>query len=339
MKKVLLVCLFLTSCGGNVIVYPPVPASKSEPGGSSYIFTSMTDQSCHGVIRNYGNNPSIKQNLYQIYASGQRRLSIQQTWLHELQVCSGDPTAIGFNFSSDLTNVDQQYIDNFKQYITDAKAIGFQEFDVILGPLWNNNAQDAWPTFEWGSNNPNGIDYYAENIATIKLFRNLLVSLGVPYRIILQDEPFHESIDEAVEEQYVAHIWQDYVSAFGLSDTCGVTIASGTTGDPTHEAIQLNTFLSIVDSAHLGRPNFYCFNEFSDDSGKSYTRFHQALSAKGVSPSVPVIVTSTYYNDARNASLLRQASNSTGRQILYLMQWVMNDPSMTAFNNYKAQGF
>jgi hypothetical protein len=339
MRSLILAGLLLTASCVPVFNAPgiPRPSSVSLPGGSTYLVYS--GDSCSGVIRNYDTETAlIQDNLKAMYAGGQRRLSIMGTYLHEPQIgaqvgCTS-PGAAGVNLSSDLSNVDQQYYDNLARYVKDASAIGFQEFVFIAGPQWNNRF-DSWGTLSFGlGDNPDGINYYAENLGVLQAVHQILAAAGVKFKIVLNDEAFHIPVYDPAE--YVARLWKDYVSEFGLADTCGVTIADALVpGDTTHEANQLKEFLTVVDAAGLGRPNFYCLNA----GYAGFLRLHVALLSHGITALVPIVITSTALNDRTNAANLRAETVSSGRQILFLDQWFYNDPTVRQFDNYHAYGF
>ncbi len=335
MKALIFIVTLATACVPLTGPGIPKPNSVSLPGGSTYLMYSSDP--CSGVIRNYDTKGDfIRANLRAMLANGQRRLSIMLTYLHEPQTdgitgCVA-PGAAGTNMSSDLWNIDTGYYTNLAAYIKDASAMGFEEFVVIFGPQWNNGF-DAWGSLEYGMGaNPDGINYYAENFSVIRAVRQILVNSGVRYRLVLQDEVFHIAVYDP--GPYVAKLWADYVAEFGLADTCGVTMANNlVAGDVTHEATQLREFLAAIDP--VGRPNFYCMNTNAD----GFLRMHRAMVASGIPATVPIIVTSTALNDRQNAAELRAATVSTGRQILFLMQWFYNDPTVQKFNNYKDYGF
>ena len=64
---------------------------------------------------------------------------------------------------------------------------------------------------------------------------------------------------------------------------------------------------------------------------------------------MPWIIGEAYYNDAAEASSLRQEADSTGQKVLYLTQWpltsdescsnAVNVAAPVEFSNYQAQDF
>jgi hypothetical protein len=85
-----------------------------------------------------------------------------------------------------------------------------------------------------------------------------------------------------------------------------------------------------------------------NDAGISFQSAFTALNGQGYQ-GVPWIIGEAFYNDANEASALRQAVNSTVQKVLYLTQWPETadqscDPNVNVappvtFSNYQAQGF
>jgi hypothetical protein len=129
---------------------------------------------------------------------------------------------------------------------------------------------------------------------------------------------------------------------FGSSDTIGFSIIA----DATHLS-QVSVVYGPSAFGNHGAPQVFSIHIYNGTENSFQTAF-TSLNAQGYQ-GIPWIIGEAFYNDALEASALRQAANSTGQKVLYLTQWPETadqscDPNVNVappldFSNYQAQGF
>jgi hypothetical protein len=338
-----LIGLFLLSVG--------TAQAQSDRGGGYY--SRYAADSCAGVIKNYDDPTAksiIQSDLQNMYNQGQRKVTVQVYHVRGAGNC-GVPGLNGWPMDSDLNNFDWQYIANLETYLIDAKAIGFNQVQLIMSPA-EVNWPRSWPNFEWGVNNL----YYYENWFTLYFVRQAAVNADMPFIIILADEPFVPYTYSQAMTAYVHDIWQLYLQTFGAAqgrNEAGFTIGGINTGNQTTTpASQVNQLIAEIDHVGLGRPTYWPLTMFKFDANpqertnanwSGFIEVHNTLAARGAFD--PIVVASTFYNDWSSAYGLRAASGYTGRPISFLMQWPLSAPPMVwyeavpDFYNYIDFGF
>jgi hypothetical protein len=136
-------------------------------------------------------------------------------------------------------------------------------------------------------------------------------------------------------------LWNDYVAAFGSSDTLGFSIIA----DAAH-ANSVSAVYAASTYGNHGAPPLFDVHIY-DETGVSFATAFTALKAQGYAGTI-WIIGEAYYNDAAEAASLRQQVTSTGQSVLYLTKWPLTSTSTCAdvniappadFANYQAQDF
>ena len=137
-------------------------------------------------------------------------------------------------------------------------------------------------------------------------------------------------------------LWNDYVSAFGSSDTIGFSIIA----DTVHLS-KVSAVYGPSPYGNHGSPLLFDVHIY-DETGSSFETAFNSLSAQGYQD-VGWVIGEAYYNDELEATSLPQAVNDTGPKVFYLTQWPKTsnlscDPKVNVappvgFSNYQAQSF
>ena len=324
----------LTGCGGGGSSTsspssppspPPLPAGL---GGSNYL-TYHLDPPCYrepyGVVYNYDTaTATIDTQLQEMYHNGQRRLRIP--------IFHGRGINSGSVMDSTGGNLAPRFRTNLANLLAAIKAAGFVEVEVSFNPQGGNDPT-KWTTFS--------ADYYQENLSLIQNLHPVIAGAGIPYHIDLSNEGIPPPGFTAFL-QYSQQLWNDYVSMFGSSDTIGFSIIA----DAAHVS-QVNVVYGASPYGNHGSPQLFDVHIYND-AGNSFESAFNALNAQGYQ-GVPWVIGEAFYNDAMEASALRQAANRTGQKVLYLMEWPETadqscDPNVNVappldFSNYQAQNF
>ncbi len=277
------------------------------------------------MVYNYDTaTATIDTQLQEMYDNGQRRLRIP--------IFHGRGIDSGTAMDSTGGNLSPRFQANLANLLAAVKATGFVELEVSFNPQGANDPTQ-WTTFS--------SDYYQENWSLIQNLHAIIAGAGIPYHIDLLNEGIPPP-DYAAFLQYSQELWNDYVSMFGSSDTIGFSIVA----DAAHLG-QVSLVYGPTSYGNHGSPQLFDVHIY-DQTGTSFESAFQALNAQGYQ-GVPWVIGEAYYDDATEASTLRQAANSTSQTVLYLTQWPETadqncDPNVNVappldFSNYQAQGF
>ena len=334
-------CLFATAlalsfcwigCGGGGSSTPPVPPTPPQApaglGGSDYGWYYLApgcNREPYGVVYNYNTaTATINTQLQQMYNSGQRRLRIPIYHARGLDSGTIMDSAGG--------NLSPQFQTNLANLLAAIKAAGFVEIEVSFHPQSNNNPT-VWTTFS--------DDYFQENWSLIQNLHPIIAGAGISYHIDLMNEGI-PPLGWAVLLQYDQMLWNDYVAEFGSDDTLGFSIIA----DSAHVG-QVSAVYGPSPFGNQGSPQLFDVHIY-DETGNSFATAFNALTSQGYQ-GVPWIIGEAFYNDAAEASSLRQEADSTGQKVLYLTQWPLTSDESCSnavnvappvnFSNYQAQGF
>lgn len=291
----------------------PTPSTQVAPsvgevaGGSNYAWFHVdcpsqpcpqTGKNCrelYGVVANYDSHAAlIRSQLEAMYAAGQRRLRIPIYHMH------GQDT--GTVMDSQGGTLSEQYRQNLRDLLRDIREIGYEAVIVGFFPIGPYNTPFDWTSWQE--------EAYQENWGVIVALRPIVADAGIPYLLDLMNEGAPQPTQVQLRT-YVERLWRDYAEAFGTEDTVGFSII----GD---SPARYQTLVSILDDAGYGRPAVYDLH-FYEDISTNFQRMDAAMVAQD--DHRPWIIGETFYNDASAAQALAEAQTSTGRQILYVLQW------------------
>lgn len=302
----------------------PTPAVA---GGSDYGWYQL-DPPCtrepYGVVYNYDTATStINSQLQQMYANGQRRLRIP--------VYHGRGIHSGTIMDSTGGNLDPRFRTNLANLLAAIKAAGFLEVEVSFNPQGSNDPT-KWTEFS--------ADYYQENWLLIQNLRPVIAGARIPYYIDLSNEGIPGPEATALL-RYSQQLWNDYVSSYGSRDTIGFSIIA--------DAARVSQVSAVYEASAYGNhgsPQRFDLHIYDQPSASFMTAF-KGLASQGYG-GVPWVIGETYYNDEGEAESIRQAMSSTGKAILYLMQWPLTSarscPEVDVappvlFSHYQARNF
>ena len=150
---------------------------------------------------------------------------------------------------------------------------------------------------------------------------------GIPYRIDLCNEAVPQAPVPGSNQQalldYTQKLWNAYIHDFGRNDTCGFsTIGVG-------ERIAFIPQVYGSNPPYLFDFHFYRSSAVFDE-GAMFTAAHKQMNELGYT-NQGWTIGEVYYNDPTAARKLRQAIDSTGRTVFYLLQWPVVAPTVDQF--------
>jgi hypothetical protein len=322
-----IICLSGCSGGGPSSTGSP-PPPQAALGGSNYAWYYLAtpcNREPYGVVYNYNTATStIETQLQQMFSNGQRRLRIPI--FHARGISSGTI------MDSTGGNLAPQFQTNLAHLLAAVKAAGFLEIEVSFHPQ-SLNDPTQWTSFS--------SDYFQENWSLIQNLRPIIAASGMPYHLDLLNEGIPPLGYDALL-QYDQMLWNDYVAEFGSSDTLGFSIIA----DSAHVG-QVRTVYGPSAFGNNGSPQVFDVHIY-DETGSSFATAFNALSSQGYQQ-VPWIIGEGFYNDAAEATALRQQANGTGQKVLYLTQWPLTSDESCShavnvappadFSNYAVQNF
>ena len=333
-RRVLLGSAALGAAGLVVGAAGPSQAATTgaqAPGGSNYGWYRLDgcNREPYGVVNSFHNAPDvIRGQLAAMRAAGQARLRVPI--FHR----RGPDTGTVMNSTGgNLTAANRQNLTDLLRAIADA---GFVEIQVSFHTIGGNGA-DTWQA--WNE------DLFQENWNLIYNLRPIIAGAGIPYRIDLCNEAVPEA-SQPVLLDYTQRLWNNYTSNFGKNDTCGFS----TIGVPWR--------IEYVPKVYGNNPpylfdfHFYRRNVVADE-GDMFTTAHNMMNQYGYT-NQGWTIGEVFYDDPTAARTLRQAMDSTGRTVFYLLQWPLQGPRIdfpnptcsdvsvappVSFAAYTAQGF
>lgn len=267
------------------------------PGGSDYAWYQVDMPSCnresYGVVYNYDTATAIiDSQLQTMYSNGQRRLRIP------IYHGRGSFTP-GTIMDSTGGTLAPRFLNNLANLLTEIKSVGFEEIEVSFHPEGPNNPT-SWTSFS--------SDYFTENWELIQTLHPIIAGAGIKYHLDLLNEGI-PTPSQTVLLEYSQNLWTSYTATFGSSDTVGFSII------PDADR------LSEVSEVYGQNPLPPAFDlHFYDNAGMSFASAFTALNGAGFSGK-PWILGEAYYNDATEASQLRQQIDATGQPVYFLTQW------------------
>jgi hypothetical protein len=272
-------------------------------GGSNYLWYSIDgcDLEPYGVIKSFRNAPDvIRSQLAAMRAAGQERLRVPI--VHRRHADTG---TVMDSTHGDLSAANRQNLTDLLRAIVDA---GFVEIQVTFMPIVEN-APWTWRSMDK--------EIYQENWNLIGNLHPIIAGAGIRYRIDLCNEAVPTSAQPVVL-QYTQQLWNDYTDAFGLDDTCGFSIIA--------KADRIAHIPEVYGSKPPYLFDFHFYRpDVAVDEGDMFTAAHQQMNQYGYT-NQGWTISEAYYDDPIAANSLRQAIDSTGRTVFYLMQWPKRAP-------------
>ena len=284
-------------------------------GGSNYAWYDLAgcNRDPYGVIKNYHKpwaRAKVDSQLQAMYDSGQRRLRIPIFHIHPNMPWSGTL------LSSAGGNLSQQHQDNFRDLLTKIRDVQFEE--VIIGFFPQGvNGPKRWLQLitNWNDLIPNSTltyeEVFQENWNLIVNLREIIIRAGIhPYYIDLLNEGIPNGNQQGLL-QYVQRLWSYYGWVYGKYDTVGFSIA------PDPERLD---FISAVYEGgwRHGWPYRMDLHLYGD-AFNFFVATDAKLNERGYSQ--PLIIGETFYNDFQSAQEISAALHTTGREILFVLQW------------------
>jgi len=298
------------------------------PGGSNYGWYQVDGCTWrpYGVVNSFHNAPDvIRGQLAAMRAAGQQRLRVPIYHRH-----GPDNGTVMDSTGGNLSAQNRQNLTDLLRAIADA---GFVEIQVAFMTI-DPNHPGKWG--EWKE------DLYLENWNLIRNLRPIIAGAGIPYRIDLCNEgvPFS---DQPVRLEYMRRLWKDYNHDFGKNDTIGFSA--------TIDRLKYIPQVYENNPPYLFDFHFYRANPIVDE-GQMFITADRQMRQYGYT-NQGWTIGEVYYNDLTAAHTLRQAIDSTGRTVFYLLQWPLNGPRVdypqpctdvsvappVNFSAYSAQGF
>jgi hypothetical protein len=320
----------------GLVGWPAAPSRAATtgaqaPGGSNYGWYQLDGciREPYGVVNSFHNAPDvIRSQLAAMRAAGQARLRVPIYHRH-----GPDTGTVMDSTGGDLSASNRRNLTDLLRAIADA---GFVEIQVSFMTIGENA---PWTWSAWKE------DIYQENWNLIYNLRPIIAGAGIQYRIDLCNEAMPPS-GMPVFLEYTQRLWTKYISDFDRNDTCGFS----TVGIPERISqipqVYGNNPPYLFDF-HFYRPNV------AYDEGDMFTTAHQLMNQYGYT-NQGWTIGEVYYDDPTAARTLRQAIDSTGRTVFYLLQWPLQAPHVdfpdpacsdvsvappVNFAAYTAQGF
>lgn len=277
-------------------------------GGSNYAWYYVSpscDREPYGVLPNFQLQRSvIETQLIQMYDEGQRKLRIPVFIRHNNH---GSGTA----FSSAGGTIGVQGLANLRDLVLTAATIGYNEFQVGLFPLGEND-NTVWTGTSFNASQLAILD---ENWNVIRELTYQMRGTGVKFYMDLGNESFHAGTEGFIKKNdnrtnYNKEIWSRFRSEFTVGESVGFSVRQGE--------------IKNLDSARMvygDTPPYIMDMHLYSDYANSLASIHRGLNNANYKYTQLIVGEAPYDDAAAADGILAGKYNIGNRTLFYVLQW------------------
>jgi hypothetical protein len=219
--------------------------------------------------------------------------------------------------SSDDGHLSEPYRSNLIHFLGDVRKAGFVQLTLAFAPEGNDAPIPPAPGNIWDPTR------FEVNWRFIRDVRPLLKRFGPPstHVDLINEEapPAWESPDVIAQaEVYIAHMWSNYVDAFGGEDASFSSVGAD---GPYDTAARIQNLIDALRATGRSLPRWFDVHPPYDHDGMlAVLRAVDAtLTADGLSQ--PLVIGESAYDDTGVASAIEEFEATSPRRILEVMEW------------------
>jgi len=280
-----------------------------------------------GVVANGNYDPKlIRQELAAMRAAGIQTL---RTFIWNTHDASGQTWGAVSSAGGRLDSTETQ---NLIDFVRDVRRLGFASLNVSFSPQGPNDPI-GYPQ--------NGYDpsLFDENWQLIRYVRGIVKqyagSLDTRFDLLNEGAPSDYLTTKTQLEDYIAHMYSNYVEAFGNSD---VTVSSIVGAD---DQSRIANLVDTLRSTGLPLPTWFEVHTYSTDVLADLRATDATLTDKGLSQ--PITLGETYYDDPSAASAVEAFVTTSSRRLDQALTWPLargsTCPAISVPPPYKADAF
>src|SRR5262249_14589851 len=206
---------------------------------------------------------------------------------------------------------------NLINFVSEIRSLGFTRLEVAFSPQGPNDPI-GFP------NNTYDPSLFDENWQLIRYVRGIVKQYGpldTRFDILNEGAPFSSLPTKTQLAAYVAHMYSNYVDAFGNAD---VTVSAN---PPVNDQSDITNLIATLRSTGRPLPTWFETHIYSPDPLGDLRAIDATLNAEGLSQ--PITVNETYYNGPSAASAVETFDTTSSRQLEEVSAWPLRsgDPS------------
>jgi len=293
-----------------------VPAAQEGAGGTvqslslvgvnySTFGVAGCDFNGYGIVASgEGHRGLIRRQLAAMRAAGTQTL---RTFIWSMHDASGQRWGVVSSAGGRLGSTETTNLINF---VSDVRRLGFLRLEVAFSPQWTNDPI-GYPENQY---DPSLFD---ENWQLIRYVRGIVKQYGGPldtrFDILNEGAASDYLATKTQLEDYVAHMYSNYVDAFGNGD---VTVSSIVAAN---DQSRIANLIDTLRSTGRPLPTWFEVHAYSTDVLADLRATDATLSGKGLSQ--PITLGETYYDDPSAASAVATFVNTSSRHLDEALAW------------------
>jgi hypothetical protein len=314
----------VSGAGGSVEGLPLVGVNDSTFGGAGCDFSG------YGIVAyGAGNRMLIRHQLAAMRAAGVQTL---RTFIWSRHDASGKTWGV---VSSAGGRLDRTETKNLINFVSDVRRLGFARLEVAFSPQWTND-----PIHPQHHYDPSLFD---ENWRLIRYVRGIVKQYGGPldtrFDLLNEGAPSDSQTTKTQLEAYIAHMYSNYVDAYGNADVTVSSIVS--TAVRANDQSRIANLIDTLRSTGRPLPTWFEVHTYSTDVLADLRATDATLTAKGLSQ--PITLGETYYNDRLAASGVVTFVRTSSRRLDEALSWPLRRGSscrdISVPPPYKAKAF
>ena len=280
--------------------------------GANYSHKGLTgcDFSNQGIVAD-GTfaRPVVKRQLAAMRAAGIESLRLFVWHMHD---ASNQTWGVVTSAGGRLGDAEQK---NLIHYATDARLAGFKQLTVVFGPMWTNDPI-GFPDNRYDAS------LFDENWNFIKYVRPLIKQYGPPsthFDLLNEGAPSDYLPAKAQLEAYLAHMYSNYVDAFGNQDVTVSSIVGA------NDQSRISNLIDTLRATGRPLPTWFEVHSYSGTLLEDLRATDATLTAKGLTQ--PITIGETQYNDLSGANAVKAFIASSSRPLAELIEWPLTRDS------------
>jgi hypothetical protein len=209
--------------------------------------------------------------------------------------------------------LDRTETKNLINFVRDVRRLGFARLEVAFSPQSTNDP--IHPQHHYAPS------LFDENWRLIRYVRGIVKQYGGPldtrFDLLNEGAPSDSQTTKTQLEAYIAHMYSNYIDAYGNADVTVSSIVSTTVR--ANDQSRIANLIDTLRSTGRPLPTWFEVHTYSTDVLADLRATDATLTAKGLSQ--PITLGETYYNDRPAASAVATFVRTSSRRLDAALSW------------------
>ncbi len=201
---------------------------------------------------------------------------------------------------------------NLIDFATDVRLAGFKRLTVVFGPEWTNDPV-GYPENHYDPS------LFEENWQLIRYLHGIVAQYGplsTHFDLLNEGGPSDYAPTKAQLEAYIAHMYSNYVDAFGNADVTVSSIVGA------NDQSRISNLIDTLRSTGRPLPRWFEVHTYSGTVLEDLRATDATLSSKGLSQ--PITLGETYYDDPAAAAAVKTFVATSSRRLDEVIEWPLS---------------